>query len=407
MTSAKHLRTICRLVQYELKKLLQNRFFLLAGGILFLAELALSVEVWSNIGSYRKVAAMVVKPYEWIVSADETELENFREKMIQKYGEYVLDSDVPVFTDPRLFNLPGYLGKDIADFSVLTAYHEYIRKNQEIADNTDHTVRMAKLLGREALKNTDDYAVRRNQQIIRRYSKERPETSGYIRGLDKVLCESDFTMIPVLLLVILMSANLFSKEQTGRNHLLILTSEKGAAPVAIAKFFTGILSAILMTVVFQTASILFRAFDTGLYGWSDPVQSIETLSLCPFILLIRAGVIWMIVFRCIAACMTAVLCTFLSILIKEEVFSYAAAAVLVFLSVLPLFLSSGFLSNGGFLLSPASFAVPDRFVRSWYTANVFSFPVLWLTICLIGQLVVQVVLICAGIRLHSRVRNRI
>jgi len=407
MTYAKYLATICGLVLYELKKLLQNRFLFLTAGILLLAELALSVDEWSTIGSYRKIAGMINKHYDWLSSADESELDSFRKEMIQKYGEDILDPNAPIVTDTRLYDLPGYLGEGIQDISILMAYREHVRKNQEISDDTAYTVRMAKLLSQEASKKSDDYAVRRNRQIIRRYSVERPVASGYIIGLDKFLCESERTMIPILLLVFLLSANQFSKEWTGRNHLLILSSEKGTVPEAIAKFFVGIIYAILITIVFQTVSILFRACDTGLYGWTDPVQVVEALRLCPFILPVWAGVIWMIVFRCIAACTIAVLCTIISILIREEVFSYACASALILLSILSLFVSSGFLSKDGFLLSPASLALPDRFVRSWYTANVFSFPVLWLLICLFGQLVLQSVLIFAGIRLHSRIRNRI
>lgn len=366
---------LLKLVRFELKKQLGNKFFLVALCLLLAVNVLLNcgideyadikatleeagmtfdVDYWQYRKSNAEMTADSRERYALIVSEGEA----FAAAMGEKYGESTFDP----FAAPsmEMQSLPGYFGEKWTDSMLIQTYLDLEDRNGKLQTALDAVAESAKAYGREALAKGDHYGVRRNLQIIKLYTLPRGQITSPVMGWDDYLFDSP-AMLLVFLLVLLGWGGSFAGEQEKQTVLLLHTAKNGKGKTLAAKYLAGMLNAAGLTVVFQAVTLGTVWYKEGLLGMPQPAAAMELLRLLPYSW--RAWQYALVHLGCqiFAAAALSVVVNTISAFSKTSVIAYAAAAV-----VLGLLLLAGFFD----------LAEPLTYFDSFNTANVFGFPVL-------------------------------
>lgn len=381
-----------KLVLYELKKSLKDRFVKVAAVVLLVIS---AVPFWL-LGDYADamrqnkaagVQAISLPAYvrnvhdagkerteksRIFTGLTALEREAFEDRMREKYGEDVFTSE---FFIPQegMTELPGVLGEKVSDLDAVYMVRDLMRENKEIQGDLESVIKSAKALGRDAVRNEDDYAVRRNLEIIELYSVKRKEARGIVLGWDRFLFSRQ-SAVCAFLLILLVSAGSFAREKDEGIRNFLMTTRNGRGRTAFAKCaacgITGGAAAFLCWL----ASLAGTGLTVGLCGHEESVCRLAELRYCPWPLTIGEYALIMLLCQMMAGAFVAILLAALSAVMPGGAESYAAGVLLlgVFLRLLYA------LPRREYLAGPASLADPRRFFASYYVANIFGYPVPWL-----------------------------
>lgn len=394
-----------RLIRFELKKMLSGKFFWIVLCLLLAVNILLSCGAWELYNlfmdadenvlstaeeglsffdyftSSRHATESMRRRYGVLAEISQEERDAFEAAMGEKYGQDIWEYLVPT---EEMLTVPGYFGGNLSDLDYISAYTDMKKWNAEIEETYQNVLRSAKAYGREALEEGDNYAVRRNLNIIRLYSTPRREITSPIQGWDDDLFESR-TMLLVFLLVLLACAGSFSGERDRQTWLLLQTARNGRGKTLLAKYLAGAAAAAGFTILFQVTTVLSICFKIGFLGASQPVFALSELKLFPYRLTVWQYALVQLACRLFAAVLLSVLLNTVSALSRSNVISYAAGAVLLGGCLLPVY----FPPKVEWLSGPLALSNPTRFFSSYYTADLFGFPVLWVVVqavlwCLLG-----------------------
>lgn len=385
------------LTRFELKKMLGGKFFLIALCLMLLVNILLncgiqehmewleaveegialetaeeSISFWGDMAGRRKVTAAIGNNYAFFENLTPEERAAFETAMMDKYGADVFDMLNP--TDEMMMT-PGYFGEERNDFGALIDYAGLKLNNQTIRETQDRVIQAAQDFGREALEKGDNYGVRRNLQIIRTYSQPRPEVTNVVRGWNDFLFDQT-PMLLVFLLLLLACAGSVSGENDRQTWLLLHTAKNGKGKTLAAKYLAGAITAAALTLLFQLALLGAVWFRGGLLGLNQPAALLDELKMLPYPLTVGQYVLVNLVCQIFAAVALSVLLTTVSALSKSSVISYAAGAVLLGVCLLPVY----FPPRVEWISGPLSLSVPLKYFDSYYTANLFGFPALWVVV---------------------------
>ena len=375
-----------KLVRYELKKQLSGSFFV----ILLVLLLAVNVLLNCGIREYRDNAKQFEMdvgqeyPYGfWEARKNErigfgytqrnydilnTDMEGFAAAMIEKYGEGVFD---PFGMPPEEANQrPGYFGDEWSDASLIWAYSSLLTENEDLTRSLHKAVEAAKAYGREALKEGDNYGIRRNIDIIELYTVPRGQITSPIKGWDDVLF-STHTMLFVFLMILLACGGSFCSEREKQTVLLLHTSKYGKGMTMIAKYLSGAIIAAGLTVLFQLCTIGAVWFKEGFMGLDQPAAAMEQTTMLSWPMTVWQYALVHLVCQILAAVLLSVIVSSISALSKTSVLSYVAGV----LSLALLLLMQS--AKNEWIMGPLSLADPVRYFDTYCTANIFGFPVLW------------------------------
>lgn len=413
---------IWTLTWYELKKALGGRFFLIVLCLLLAVDFVMlcGVREWfamrqsyedgtaisealspeektffGFLGTARRVTNLLREEYVVLNALTNEERAEFEKTMKEKYGETVFDEFV-IPTDEMLA-YPGYLGEKLSDFTAVHLYSFLRQVNQENEELFAKVIEAAKAFGREALQEGNDYEVRRNLRIIQLYSLPRGEITSEKRTWDAFLFDSP-GMLFVFLMVLLSSAGIFTKENEQQTWLLLHTAKNGKGKTLTAKYLATAISAVGLTVLFQLTTLGSIYFGSGLLGTDQPLTVIEELKLCPFPMKVWQYALLALGCQVFAAVVVSLLISTVSALSKSSVISYAVGALLMGGSVLLLY----YPPRSEWLAGPLALAQPLRYFESFYTVNIFGFPVLWVVV----QVVLWSILTVGGIYISHKVYHR-
>lgn len=395
------------ITRYELKKLLGGRFFLVALCLLLAVDMLLncgiqdyletrkelesggawgapgeSVGFWESRAAIRRIVDLQREQYALFAELTEEETAAFEEAMREKYGEDVFD--IVLFPGADMLAVPGYFGGSRSDFDYIMDYQTLTQWNRDMREARERVVRAAQQFGREALEDGDDYGVRRNRNIILRYRIPHRSATAPIRGWSVFLFENH-AMLLVFLMVLLVCAGNVARENDGRTWLLLHTAKNGKGKTLAAKYLAGIIAAAGFTILFQLAALGAVWFQGGLVGAKQPAAVMEQLRLFPYNGTVGQYALLALAFQMFTAVVLSVLLTTVSALSRSGVISYAIGAVLLGGCVLMLY----FPPKSEWLAGPLSLSRPLKYFESYYTANLFGFPVLWAVVqavlwCLLG-----------------------
>lgn len=410
------------LTRYELKKAVGGKFFLIVLCLLLIVDFVMlcGVREWfamqqsyedgtamaealspeeetffGFLGSARRVTNLLREEYEVFNALSPQERTEFENTMKEKYGETVFDEFV-IPTDEMLA-YPGYLGDKLSDFAAVHLYSSLRQTNRENEELFENVIEAAKAFGREALQEGNDYEVRRNLRIIQLYNLPRGQITSEKRTWDQFLFDSP-GMLFVFLMVLLSSACIFTKENEQQTWLLLHTAKNGKGKTMAAKYLAAAISAAGLTILFQLTTLGSIYFCSGLLGANQPLTIIEELKLFPFPMTVWQYALLALGCQVFAAVVLSILLSTVSALSKSSVISYAVGALLLGGSVLLLY----YPPRSEWLAGPLALAQPLRYFESFYTANIFGFPVLWVVI----QAVLWSILVAVGILLSHKVYHR-
>lgn len=413
-----------KLTRFELKKLLGGKFFLIALGLLLIADVLLNCGIpnyrmlreaeakgqllgsdtvgsfWEQKAGNRRTTAFLEAQYAPFREMTPEEMAAFEAAMKEKYGESVFDS-FPVPTE-EMEKVPGLLGENYSDLDSLVTAMTLKEKNETVDDLRARAVRAAQAYGRDALEAGDSYGIRRNLQIIRLYSAPTGKISNAMVGWDLFLFE-DPGMLLVFLLVFLVCAGSVSGEGERQTWLLLHTAKNGKGRTLAAKYFAGTLTAVGLTLVFRLVCLGAVWFQGGLLGGEQPVTILENLRLCPYRLTVWQYALAALSCQCLAAAVWAALLTTVSAFSKNSLIAYGTGAVLLGLCLLPVYLPP----RGAWLSGPLTLSAPLKYFDTYYTANLFGFPVLWAVVQGLGWCLLCGVGGCLAHRVYHRKRGAV
>lgn len=410
------------LTRYELKKAVGGKFFVIVLCLLLAVDFVMlcGVREWLELqnikddgtvyadalspeektffgflGTARRVTDLLREEYEVFNALTPEERTAFENTMKEKYGETVFDEFV--VPTGEMLAYPGYLGEKLSDFAAVHMYSSLRQTNRENEELFANVIEAAKAFGREALQEGNDYEVRRNLRIIELYSQPRGEITSEKRTWDQFLFDSP-GMLFVFLMVLLSSAGTFTKENEQQTWSLLHTAKNGKGKTLAAKYLAAAISAAGLTVLFQLVTLGSIYFCSGLLGTAQPLTIIEELKLCPFPMTVWQYALLALGCQIFAAVVLSLLLSTVSALSKSSVISYAVGAILLGGSVLLLY----YPPRSEWLAGPLALAQPLRYFESFYTANIFGFPVLWVIV----QTVLWGAISVGGILLSHKVYHR-
>ena len=366
---------LLKLIRYELKKQLGNKFFLAALCLLLAVNVLLNcgIDEYTDTKNTMEELGLSFEPDYWqyrdssiAMTTDSRERyalvyanrEAFAAAMLEKYGESTFD---PFAALPmESLATPGYFGSQWNDSMLIQTYLDLQTRSDELQNALDAVVEAAKAYGQEALAEGDQYGVRRNLQIIKLYTLPRGQITAPVMGWDDYLFDSP-AMLFVFLLMLLGFGGSFTGEREKQTVLLLHTAKNGKGKTLAAKYLAGVLTAAGLTIVFQAVTLGTVWYKEGLLGMNQPAAAMEQLRLLPYSWRVWQYALVHLGCQIFSAAALSVAVNTVSAFGKTSVIAYAAAAV-----VLGLLLLAGFLD----------LAEPLTYFDSFNTANVFGFPVL-------------------------------
>ncbi len=389
-----------KLIKYELKKTVCNKFFTITFFLLFVVNIMLWCEHWEAFGDGRKVTKYTKAECALLESLSSESLTAFKEKMIEQYGADVFSpSYIPTM---EMMSPPGYFGEQFSDFGIINTYVALQQMNEENEALYQNVLKAAKQFGREALEEGNDYEVRRNQSIIRLYSVPRPEINCLVCSWNDFLF-GRHTMLLALLLIFQSGAGMFTKEISSQTWLLLHTSKNGKGKTLASKFFAAGIIAVATVIVFQGSSMLMIHLNYGLLGAAEPVSAIQGLELFPFSFTVGQYVLLTMLCQMWAAIVISVLFCTVSAISGSGLVSYIVNGFILGGS----FLLVNFSPDSEWLTGPLALIRPEKYFESYYTVNILGYPVMGVLIHLIIDCVVGIGCIILSAKVYHRKRRKI
>ena len=397
------------LIRFELKKMLGGRFFPIALGLLLAVNILLNCGIpnyllvreavvsgtalgsetpetftyWSYTAGNRQITAGKAERYGALSRLTAEEEAAFVAAMEEKYGE---DAFVPFRPDwPEEALQPSGYFEGLPDSVVITAYRDLLDMDQQIEEARADVIPAAQRFGRGAREAGDNSGTGRTRDIIRLYSEPQARAAADVVGWNTFLLETPSTMLLVCLLLLLACAGSVSGENDRQTWLLLHTARYGKGRTLAAKYIAGAVTAVGLTVLFQLAALGAVWFYGGLLGAAGPVTAIVELRLFPYVMTVWQYALLALACQAFAAVALSVLLTTVSALSPTGVVSYAAGTVLLGGCLLLAY----FPPRAELLSGPLALSVPLRYFDTYYTADLFGFPVLWALVqaalwCLLG-----------------------
>lgn len=393
-----------KLTKFELKKVLKSKFFLIAAVLLLLVNMFLSgpeeLDRWKYFGSAREATEQEQKVYDKLASLTPEEKADFEKAMIQKYGEDILDSYI--LPTQELTQLPGYFGDEISDYNALSNRELLRIINEPVQRFRGNVVSRAKFFGREAVLSGSKYEIRRNLQILSLYSAPIQEATHPIYGWKDYLF-SGTPMLMSLLLILLLCAGIFTKEKEQGTWPLLQTSKYGQGKTLAAKFLAGDIGAAIITILFHASTLLMVYLNYGLMGGTQLMYSTQPMELFPFSITVWQFALIDLLCKIFAAVMASILLCVISSLSKNSVISYGVGTIVlggcVLLTLFP--------PDSEWLAGPLTLSRTQWYFDTYYTANIFGYPVLWAAVQAVLWSLLAAFLIVLSHKVHNRKRSRL
>lgn len=221
-----------KLIRYEIKKNIGNRYILLITLLLAAVIAFLSVEDWARFGTGRTGNRMLSDPDQ-------------------------VDEQLAVFLD------------------------EQLQQKTKLIQETRAEIRLeAARYGKEALKSGNLYQVRRNADIIRRYAETSTIVRNRIYGIDHFLT-FPYGVLAAILLTLVVNAGLFSEEYRKKTWIFLSTSKNGGLKTFLAKYITGLGTSVFSYLLFQGIALGMIFLDQGLGGWKESILAMDGFIACP------------------------------------------------------------------------------------------------------------------------------
>lgn len=413
-----------KLVYYELKKAIFTRFFLLAfcaaallnfllqcgiqdyqnylDGIRYSGEAAPDhVESFFDYMAVERSMAHYLDKRDKTVSAMSKEEHTVTLLALEeKYGENVREDYFDFMMErPEMQEIPGCL-TEISDLDYLDCIHEMEAHNSSVNQKLEDVLKSAEIFLLEAEADGNQYEIHRNKEIMRLYALPREKISSNVRKSGEALFGSP-TMVFVYLLILLITATSVAGEQDRRTWLLLHTARDGKGKTLLAKFISGWIAGIGLTLILQLVSLLSFFFKGVCLRWVQPVTAIDELVLCPYPLLIWQYVLLSVSCQIFTVLALSTILTTVSALSKNSVIAFLSGGLILCVSLL----LYHFIPGSEVLAGPLALAEPVRYFCQYYVCNLLGLPVLWAVIHVVAWTAISAALLFIANKVYHRKRS--
>ncbi len=219
----------------------------------------------------------------------------------------------------------------------------------------------------EVLASNDDLFLTFYSQFI--YARGAPEERYllYDDGWNALLSQERFDW-GFVLLTILFSASIFTREYESNMRTLIIATKKGDQRLVIAKFFCVFVIIILCSLLSATIEYLFFDLKYGLPHGNYPLQSLKYFQESTFQLTLRQTYLCVSAYRMLGLLLLAVVTMFISVLSKKTIVTLVTSLMYVILPyALPVKASTKYL-----LPSPLGFILAQGFFRGTQMGEMYQ-----------------------------------
>lgn len=411
-----------RLVYFELIKAVKSKFFLavfcLAALVSFLLQCgiqeyqdyvrgmretnpALPVETFFEyVGEERSVTHFQQEQTEAYNALTAEEHADAVDALKEKYGEDVLTSYI--FMDSEeIRRAPGCVD-GMSDYEYLFMRETLARVNEAYEEKLNSVLRSAGDLLEEAEADGDIYGVRRNENILRLYSMPRKKITAILRHTGDTLFGTP-SMLFVLLLILLTAAVSVAGEYDRRTWLLLHTAKEGKGKTLSAKYLSGWIIGVVLTVAFQVVSMAAVCFKGGIAAADQPVTALDELALCPWPMQVWQYALAALACKIYTAMILSTILTTVSAFCKNGVAAYAAGSLILggclCLGIFP--------TKAELLAGPLTLMEPLRYFDRYHVCNLFSVPVPWIIVHAVIWTLAAAMLMMIGNMAYCRKRRMV
>ena len=385
-----------KLVGYELRKTLSGRFWWLALLFLLAANLLLYSEPWNGVSffSWKTLSEDFAPLKEFVASASAEEYHAYIAEMEERYGEYDYFSSWDSITDDS----PGRFASTMTQEVQLLAYHlNQCASFERVVGERARIETAARWAGGTAYLKNDAFGVRKSMDMIRRYAVKpaiipalaTAENSGppfsampkwgWINFIDYIWGD-----VFAVLMAALLATRLFPMERKARP--ILLATPKGRRQTTAAKLAAAAILGLGMSVLFSAVTLLFIGFKDGLYGADGSILTVGAMTFTPLVATIAQTVLLFALYRVAGVVLVSLACAVIAYFLRGNLLSYIGGIVFVGGS----FGYSVLIGRNPFLPTAlrvlpdiTSLSRPQWFFETYRAANLFGYPVLWSTVCLL------------------------
>lgn len=374
-------------LQMEIKKILRKKnlcIFLFAMFLVYMVYLPMDIFGMTGTDSYSYQA--------YLKLMENIDKENLSEEIeiLQKNEENFSQADL--YTDN--YSSEQKLYDEVLKQAVYTLnYREMIHTTIENAQT-----------GSVSLFQENAYINREQEKVLSDYERLlgiSVDFSSY-RGIH-ILAKADFADVFLLIVVILLVAAMLTMEKEEGTWSLLYTTYHGRKRVCVVKFLSGGLLLCICVIVslFYKWFVVFETYGIGDVG--NAIQSVYQYADCKYLLSIGEFLA-----LCFAGRLLAYM-FFYALLFWVAVFFYRSMALYgitgIFLGVE--FLSYEFLSDNSWLgilkqLNIFQFISSDEMISEYRNVNIFQFPVDYLYVAFVTEIVVFLIFAILGIYCAER-----
>ena len=420
---------IGRLTRYELKKSLSGKFFRIALCLMLLLNLLLNcgVREWNEVQellhenssmgsslserektdffammkSARHVLNVNRRHWRELTQLSEQEKASLETVLKEKYGEDVLERPMEELMPEMMGTVGSIPGSEQDDLSIIRNIQYPNQHNERVEQDIYRLLESAKRSGREAMKRNDNYNVRKSLRTLDLYETPRQKCAvTTVYGWND-LVQNSSTMLLVYLLVLLACAGSFADEKESQVLYLLHTAKNGKTKTLLAKYLSGAITAAGLTLVFQAVTCVAFTFCNVFMSWKEPVTILDGLELCPFRLTVGQYVLLTILGWMLCAVILSVILNTISALSKNSIISYGVGTVVLGVSIA----LASIKPRIEWFSGPLAFTWNSRFFESYYSANLFTFPLWWGLTLVIFWTIIGILCIVLADRVFHRKRR--
>lgn len=340
------------MIQYELKKILKNRYIIAFFFVFFLLNTILCYYQASDIVNHQDEKMLKGEQLAEVVAMFERYREDPNGFMEQEYKSLVAyitlyDEMYEFYShehfmnegDWSSFNLKNYW-TEFDEEKVDTYYttHIYFTKalnyQDEYKNNVDDVInrakktqQMAMLSGMDA--NSFDYKYQSEIVEIYGVNRDIPFDVEYGRGWDHYFSYTGMNLCALLFLLILVPGLLLDEKQSGA-FPVIHTTKRGYLQLILSKLTVLLIAVVTTVVTFSAASLVIYGIKCeGFSTLSNYVQVFSAYNYCPFIIKVGEYLAASLLMKVLALFAVGVVILLLSWLIQNHAMTYLASVVLL------------------------------------------------------------------------------
>ncbi|MBO5109205.1 MAG: hypothetical protein J6D21_00670 [Clostridia bacterium] len=222
----------------------------------------------------------------------------------------------------------------------------------------------------------NDYRVRYQKKVSEIYTRLNAAVTlddvGAVGWEQYFTYESEYypAMIVMLAICVMIALN----DRRIGFYPIASTCRHGRGSTIVAKLLAAVSASAVVAALFSGVTLLSVGMSIGLSSPHVPVQTLESMRLCPYAITIGGAALLSLCLKLLAAVLFAAIVFVVSMLLKNMLLGYVAGAGVI---MVPLFLQALEVVDVGQwkYLNLFSVYVPSEFVGRYRSVNLFSFPV--------------------------------